>query len=331
MSTPQSVPSHIANLDPTLWSPVADTFDWKNLDLGNVHIVSGSAFINVNDPFGLMGNPFSVVLGDKVANLDEQQCEQIVQMTGTPETVFVRECQETGKDTYQILLTVLTPTGKELGACAHGFTGAVQALLQCGRLKSNAEVVVRTTINTEAKVYIASDTISLEFVIDGARTLLVNGHVLEAIFRAEIYPGAKDISVLSVGSPKLIVETTPQVFDAIQAKLAELDYDKLLEFEEKEHINGIHIFCRSPDTQLPQKTIQVNAYLGRHNVVDPATGVSAAAQLSGDMHVDEGVEVTVTQYTAKGPSAILKVKKGKTTMLVGGTAVLFNCRQVDIP
>lgn len=328
MELPQSVPHHLASADPAFWMPKAGGFSWKSLDMASDYAISGSAFIDLADPYGPMGNPFAVIIGDKVESFDSKQAEAIAQTTGTPETVFIRHCRSVAAHGHDVLLTVLTPTGKELGACAHGFTGAIQTLLNCGKIVPGSKIKVTTTLGTTANVFVSPEgVIVLDFTVQEGRSLTLPSQTLSDIFHVEL-PHAKSLPVLSVGSPKLVVELSPEIFMAAQGKLASLDYNKLLALEDKEHINGIHLFCRNPGSGLPEKAIQVNAYLGKENVVDSATGVSAAAQISADTHVPEGTEVTITQYTAKGPSAILKVTKGADTVNVGGTAILFGYKEL---
>ncbi len=298
--------------------------------MASTYAISGSAFVNLDDPYGPMGNPFAIIIGDKVEALSSEQANAIAQTTGTPETVFIRRCRATGNNEYELLLTVLTPTGKELGACAHGFTGAIQTLLNCGQLSTDSKIKVATTLNTSADIFVsATGVIALEFAAQEARSLTLPANTLNDIFHVEALSETSDLPVLSVGSPKLIVEVPSDVFMDVQSNLGSLDYDKLMALEDAKHFNGIHIFCRNQTSQLPEKAIQVNAYLGKENVVDPATGVSAAAQVSADTHVPEGAEVTLTQYTAKGPSAVLRVTKRAGTVNVGGTAVLFNYKMLD--
>ena len=330
MNLPQSVPTHLANADPSFWMPKAKDFEWRSLDVASTYAISGSAFVDLDDPYGILGNPFAVVIGDKVNDLDSNQSKAIAQKTGTPETVFIRRCRSKVANEYELLLTVLTPTGKELGACAHGFTGAIQTLLNCGKILADSRVEITTTLDTTANASVSTTgIISLEFAVQEQRRLTLPAQTINDIFQAEVLLDTTKLSVLSVGSPKLIIEVSPEVFMNVQSKLTDLDYDKLLALEDKEHFNGIHLFCRNLASQLPEKAIQVNAYLGKVNVVDPATGVSAAAQISADTNVSEGTEVTIAQYTAKGPSAILKVTKGVNTVNVGGTAVLFNYKELE--
>ncbi|MFI0454245.1 hypothetical protein [Actinomadura sp. 6N118] len=79
-------------------------------------VVFGSAFVDPRDPHSGLGNPFAVVMG-----ADAGQRQVLARRTGTPETVFI----DALRDGYKLDVTVLTPTGKALGACAHGFIGAV--------------------------------------------------------------------------------------------------------------------------------------------------------------------------------------------------------------
>ena len=330
MKLPQSVPGHLTEADAAFWLPLSSDFAWGDLDLNTAYAISGAAFIDLSDPYGPLGNPFAVVIGKPVKDFDNGRCQQITQLTRTPETVFIRDCHSTNQNEYELLLTVLTPTGKELGACAHGFTGAVQTILAFGLVAPGSEIHVRTTLDTTAKVFVsAAGVIALEFVVQEQRMLTVSSQTINDIFHAEVLSQTQELPVLSVGSPKLTIEVSIERFAAIQRKLGDLDYDQLLAFEDKEKINGVHIYCRNPRSRLPEKAIQVNAYLGKDNVVDPATGVSAAGQISADDLVPEGTEVTITQYTARGPSAILKVTKQTDTVRVGGTAVLFNYKELE--
>jgi len=326
---PQSVPAHLSKANPLFWTPVADNFDWANLDLSKSYAISGTAFIDLANPYGPMGNPFAVVIGAGTKDMTKKQCVRIAQFTRTPETVFIRAWHATSQGRYEMALTVLTPTGKELGACAHGFTGAVQTLLKRGQLTLGAQIAVRTTLSTSARVLVSTKgVISLEFEPQEPRSLYVESKTLKNIFTVAVVAESAELPVRSVGSPKLIIELSPEQFEIVRQSLNRLDYDKLLAFEDQEHINGIHLFCRDQRSKLPSKAMQVNAFLGRDFVVDLATGISAAAQLSSDENVATGTQVNITQYTGKGPTAILQLTKQAQTVRVGGSAVLFNYQPV---
>src|SRR5262249_25189163 len=124
---PCSVPQHLVALNPALWQVPQDPVDWTVLNRGNINVVSGSSFIDPADPYGRMGNPFSVIIGDPVAGLELDERTRLAQViTGTPETVFINSYQSNEDRRYEALLTILTPTGKEMGACAHGSIGTIQ-------------------------------------------------------------------------------------------------------------------------------------------------------------------------------------------------------------
>ncbi len=85
-------------------------------------VVRGSAFVDINNPLGSLGNPFTVVMGKEAKQCSRQRRRRAAREAGTPETVFIDD------STFDALqLTVLTPTGAELGARVHGFMGAVAA------------------------------------------------------------------------------------------------------------------------------------------------------------------------------------------------------------
>jgi predicted PhzF superfamily epimerase YddE/YHI9 len=91
------------------------------------YATSGNSFIDPNGPGGQLGNPFTVVLGREVGGWGTARLQAVARHAGTPETVFVNAIRRTpaGGATAgcEVLVTVLTPTGRELGACAHGFIG----------------------------------------------------------------------------------------------------------------------------------------------------------------------------------------------------------------
>jgi predicted PhzF superfamily epimerase YddE/YHI9 len=327
---PKSVPSHIAKLNPSLWTLPEKNINWQDLDLQNNYIISGSAFIDLDDSYGAMGNPFAVIIGNKVKDINKDDRSKIVKKTGTPETVFINEYsfvkKNSGKNFYKLNVTVYTPSHKELGACAHGFTGAIQTLLDFGLILPYSEVAIETTLSTSAEVSISADgVIALHFTAEKPQEKEILGDELKSIFGVSLFSSAKKLPVLSVGSPKMIIELPQDVFMNVQKNLGMLDYDALLAFEKKNQINGIHLFCRNSKNNLPEKAIQVNAYLGKENMIDPATGVSAAPQISKDDYVKENQEVKITQYALNGPSAVLMVtKRVGNSVEVGGTAKLFN-------
>lgn len=328
---PCSVPPHIVALNPALWQVPQYPVDWTGLNRRNITVVSGSAFIDPANPYGPMGNPFSVVIGDPVAGLELDERKRLAQViTGTNETVFINSCQSDGDRRYELLLTVLTPTGKELSTVAHGFIGAIQTARSHGFLEPGSEVVICTTLDTTVKAFLSdAGAIALEFESQEPRSLTVSSETINSIFKSGILTRTEDLSVLSIGSPKLTIEVTLEVFQTVQSNLSRLEYDRLLTFQNDNNINGIHLFCRNSQSHLPEKAIHVNAYLGSSNVVDPATGVSNAGQISVDPYVKEDQEVQITQFTEQGPSAILHVKKRSCGIIrVNGTAVLFNYQGV---
>lgn len=318
---PQSVPDHLIKSNPQLWRVC--TVNWGNLD-NSQHIVVGSSFVDPINPTGPMGNPFAVVIGENVATLKPSERLAIAKQTNTPETVFVNSCiKET--DDYTINLTVYTPSGTEMGACAHGFLGALQTLIQIGKVAKASKVTITTTVDTSALAVIdAEGKLALEFQAAPSRELVIDTQKLARIYGVSLGQ-VKNSGVLSVGSPKLTLEVTPEVFDDVRRNLTKLSYEGLLQLQDDLNINGVHIFCRNLQTQLPEKCIQNNAYSGSDNLADKATGVSNAAQISADEHIAIGQSLQVTQYSFDGPSAVLaltKLEQGK--VMVGGAATLFN-------
>src|SRR5690242_4656433 len=89
MHIAKSVPVHLVKLNPTLWTLPSKKVSWNSLDLNNTYIISGSAFIDLEDPYGSLGNPFSVIIGNRVKNMTTDVRNEICQITGTPETVFI--------------------------------------------------------------------------------------------------------------------------------------------------------------------------------------------------------------------------------------------------
>lgn len=318
---PQSVPDHLIKMDPALWQVRA--VDWLKLD-NSQHIVVGSSFVDPKDPNGPLGNPFSVVIGNTVDALEPSERLAIAKQTNTPETVFINSCLQRAGE-YAVNLTVYTPSGAEMGACAHGFLGALQTLIQTGRVAKQTKVAITTTVDTSALALVdAEGGLALEFEAAPSRQLSIDGQQLTNIYGVS-FGDFKNRGVLSVGSPKLIVEVTPEVFDSIQRNLRNINYEALLQLQDDQKINGIHLFCRNPQTRFPEKCIQNNAYSGPENLADRATGVSNAAQIIADEHVKQGQSLQVTQFSFDGPSAILALKKlegGKA--MVGGAATLFN-------
>ncbi len=287
--------------------------------------MAGSSFIDPADPYGPLGNPFAVVIGENVPDLSTDERLRIAKTTNTPETVFVNSCQTQAPHKYEVNLTVYTPSGSEMGACAHGFLGAIQTLLQSGEMQSNSALTITTTLSTSAHATLnASGDIALGFQAVEPQELAVESQALHAIYGVS-FGDFKNLGILSVGSPKLTLEVTPQIFQKIQANLVHINYESLLSFQDENEINGVHIFCRNPDTSLPEKCIQNNAYSGPENLADRATGVSNAAQISADNAVKAGQQLRVTQYSFDGPSAILAITKGEHgEVMVGGAAQLFN-------
>lgn len=324
---PQSVAKHLIQLNPKLWQ-ISDDLDWTTLG-DALHIVVGSSFVDPANPYGPMGNPFAVVIGKDVAGLDSQQRLKIAQQTNTPETVFINECRQQGAHDYLVSLTVYTPSGSEMGACAHGFFGALKTLLQTDSIIPASTLHIVTTVNTSALAAIdAEGNMSLEFQAEAPRQLSINDGILAEIYGMSLGK-LKNHGVLSVGSPKLIIEVTPEIFDSLVKNLSGMSYRSLLEFQDSNNVNGIHVFCRNSQTRLPEKCIQNNAYSGPDNLADRATGVSNAAQISADESVAVGQALQVTQYSYAGPSAILTLTKlDKGRVMVGGMAALFNVDRV---
>lgn len=319
-----SIPAHILKSNEHLWTVPVQEVDWAQLNSAECVIISGSAFVDASDPYGKKGNPFSVITGDRVASLGEAEKVAIAAKTGTPETIFINAVEEKPEKQYGVMLTVLTPTGKELGACAHGFTGAIQSGIKLGLIAAGSSIDISTTLNTSAKVFISEvGVIALEFNAEPEKQLVLEDNELSGLFGVELSVETSQ-PIYSVGSPKLTVEVTPAEFEEIRPGLKGLNYNDLMQFQQKYEINGIHIFARGEDS-LPVKSMQINAYLGEGNFIDPATGVSNAAQVYNDNHIAAGQTVKITQYLPEGPSAELVVTKltdGKVR--VGGTAVLIN-------
>lgn len=243
------------------------------------------------------GNPFSVVFGSAIFLLLDIQKNQIANETGTPETIFINSLnynsENNGQNIYELNLTVKTPIGKELGTCAHGFTGAIQILLDSNRISVPTTISVETTLGTKAVVYITKDKIiSLEFKLQEVIALFVDSKAINHIFGVEAM--AKDSGmfiVASVGSPKLMFEVRNEAFMEIQRSLTHLNYDLLLSFQNTHKINGSHVFTRNKKTGLSESVIQVNAFLRKENVIDAATGVSNAAQFAADDTIKTGQEL----------------------------------------
>lgn len=313
---PKSVSQKIIDLNPTLWQISSNL----QVDLSKTNIISGSSFVDIDQPAGEMGNPFAVVVGKAVGDLSLEDKTKIAKFTNTPETVFVDEV-----DDKTIHLTVLTPSGAEMGACAHGFLGALQVLMQTNQLSKDAGITIKTTASTSAEVVIKNGLASLIFTGETAKQLEVGAEQLSKIYGMAI-PDFINCGVLSVGSPKLVIEVTPDVFEPMQRNLRNLDYASLLKFQQDNGVNGIHVFCRDQETGTPKACIQNNAFSGPDNLADRATGVSNAAQIISDTKVQVGQSVLVTQYSFGGPSAMLEITKLQDNKaLVGGAATLFNC------
>ncbi|GAA4984584.1 hypothetical protein ACFQMG_16535 [Kitasatospora paranensis] len=294
-----------------------------------VRVVLGSAFVDPRDPNNGLGNPFAVVIGADVAALSSAQRRDLARRTGAPETVFVDAVrQRTGLQSpsgYELDLTVLTPTGKALGACAHGFIGTVHALTQTGAITAGLDLLITTPSGGSARASLAGDgTVMLQF--DSSEPLIAYGRAqaLEEIFHVPLPSLAAGLPVLSVGSPKLTVEVAPGAFARLQRQLGGLDYDRLMALQRELNVNGIHLFCRNDITGMPERAIQTNAYLGRDLAVDRATGVSSAAQVSADPRIHAGRQLQITQYTQTGRSAVLTLTKGEgRSVWVGGAASLL--------
>ena len=255
MEIPLSVPAHLAEADKAFWTPQPADFNWGGLSLDKAYAISGSAFIDLAAPNGSMGNPFAIVIGRPVKDFDNDRCHGITQLTRTPETVFIRDYHPASEHRYSLLLTVLTPTGKELGACAHGFTGAIQTLRECGQIAPGSEIIISTTLGTTAKVLVsASGVIAIEFEVQDQRALSVPAHTINAIFQTKVLSEDAELPVLSVGSPKLTIEVSPEIFEAVQRKLNSLDYDTLLAFEDEERIpTAFMYFVATPRRSYQRK------------------------------------------------------------------------------
>ncbi|MFI5690007.1 hypothetical protein [Streptomyces sp. NPDC051636] len=226
---------------------------------------------------------------------------------------------------YELDLTVLTPTGKALGAYAHGFIGTVHTLTQTGAITAGLDLLITTPSGGSARASLSSGTVMLQF--DSSEPLIAYGReqALEEIFHVPLPSLADGLPVLSVGSPKLTVEVTPGAFARLQRQLDGLDYDRLMALQRELDVNGIHLFCRNEITGMPARAIQTNAYLGRNLAVDRATGVSSAAQVSADPRIHAGRQLQVTQYTPTGRSAVLTLAKGEgRSVWVGGVANLLD-------
>ncbi|KAB2340608.1 PhzF family phenazine biosynthesis protein [Actinomadura rudentiformis] len=294
-------------------------------------VVSGSAFVDPRDPDNALGNPFAVVMGADVKAFSAAQRQTLARRTGAPETVFVNAVRGTdGPTAYELDLTVLTPTGKALGVCAHGFIGAVYALIEAGLITAGLDLMISTPSGGSARASLSSDgTVMLHFVARESLSAYGREQALEEIFHVPLPSLADGLPVLSVGSPKLTVEVTPAAFALLRRELDGLDYDRLMALQRELDINGIHLFCRNTITRMPERAIQVNAYLGKSLVVDRATGVSNAAQVSADPHIHEGQQLQIAQYTQTGRSAVLTLTKGKElSVWVGGAATLLAHREI---
>ncbi|GAA2396039.1 hypothetical protein GCM10010404_62120 [Nonomuraea africana] len=298
-------------------------------------VVFGSAFVDIRDPHNGLGNPFAVVMGADVGTWDVEQRQALARRTGTPETVFIDAVREPrGPDDpygYELNLTVLTPTGRTLGACAHGFIGAAHTLAEAGLTVPGRDLLITTSAGGSARASLPrARTVMLHFVSQEPWVAYGHEQALERIFHLPLPSLADGLPVLSVGSPKLTIEVTPATFARLRRELDSLNYDRLMALQRELDINGIHLFCRNSTTSSPEHVIQVNAYLGRSLVVDRATGVSSAAQVSADPHVSDGQELQIAQYTRAGRSAVLTVTKGKSrNVYVGGAAVLADRRTLQ--
>lgn len=123
-------------------------------------LLAGSAFVDAGDPTGELGNPFAVVLGGGVAGWDTARRSALARRTGTPETVFIDALNpvpgDDGWSSIEVAVTVLTPTGEHLGACAHGIMGAVRALAETVRSSGGPhrfEITTSTGVRTQALLH----------------------------------------------------------------------------------------------------------------------------------------------------------------------------------
>ena len=323
---PKSVSDHIVKANPELWGLRKPPIQWHELGTKQNYLIAGSSFIDPDDPAGSLGNPFVVVVGPSTGELADRK--QVAQQTNTPETVFINSCQAVNEGS-ELSLTVLTPSGQEMGACAHGFIGAVQTLISLGQLPLGRNFTIHTTIATTAQGSVSPDgQITLSFTPQPPRSTDVPLSRLVGIYGSKLGE-ARILGILSVGSPKLTIELTPAAFSAVQQNLNRLNFQELLALQAEFDINGIHLFCRDPHTHFPARCIQNNAYSGPDNFADRATGVSNAAQIAADSQVPLGQTLSVTQYVATGPSAILNLTKAATDRIdVGGAAALFGYREV---
>lgn len=64
--------------------------------------------------------------------------------SGAPETVFIGGVKVVrgpdGRTRQTIAVTVLTPTGRELAVCAHGFMGAICTLWDAGQVDAGLDL-----------------------------------------------------------------------------------------------------------------------------------------------------------------------------------------------
>ncbi|MFI9825812.1 PhzF family phenazine biosynthesis protein [Streptomyces sp. NPDC052013] len=298
-------------------------------------VVSGLAFVDTSDPYNGLGNPFAVVIGADVGTWDVARRQMLARGTGAPETVFIDALREprgqmSSSLDYELDLTILTPTGKSLGACAHGFLGAAHVLTEAGFTEPGHNFTIRTSAGGLARSSLSrSGTVMLHFVSQEPRIAYGHEKALEKIFHLRLPSLADGLPILSVGSPKLTVEVTSSTFAELRLGLDSMDYEELMALQRKLDINGIHLFCRNGNTSLPERVIQVNAYLGRSLCVDRATGVSSAAQVSADPYVRNGQELQITQYTRVGRSASLSLTKGENRHVhVGGAAIVVDYQRL---
>lgn len=299
----------------------------QEADLGATQVRFGSSFVDAANPLGPLGNPFAVGWGREVRDWDHERRRALAQHTGTPETAFVHSVRNdvsAGRAGQTLTLSVCTPTGKELAVCVHGFIGAVHALSQAGLVDDRADLRLAIPGGVQIPVSRSADgAVLLHLVAQRVRRVTGLREVVGRIFGVPLPSSADDLPVLSVGSAKLTVEVSPGVFDTIRQGVPALDFARLLALQERLRLNGVHIFSRNPDTLLPEHCMQANAFLGPDLVVDRATGVSIAAQVSADTTIQPGQQVTVTQWTHAGPSAKVNVTKGSNgSVQVGGNAII---------
>lgn len=86
---------------------------------GRTMIYRGNAFIDRDNPRGPFGNPFTVVDEAGATQWSTERQRELASKTGTPETVFINRIdtiRSAGQQVRSLSVTVMTPTGTELGA-----------------------------------------------------------------------------------------------------------------------------------------------------------------------------------------------------------------------